>query len=109
MKNTIKNFIKKHALEDFPNECCGFIVKDNKKIKCIKTKNISKQKNYFFKVSIEDFLNIKDNYNILYIYHSHTIDNSEFSGLDKSCAKHLMVDMVLYNIKQDQFNYFKCK
>jgi hypothetical protein len=25
--NKITNLIKKHALEEFPNECCGFIVR----------------------------------------------------------------------------------
>lgn len=109
MKNNIKNFIKNHALETFPEECCGFIVRNKKKIKCVKMNNIAKNKRFFFKISIIDFLNISDMYKILYIYHSHTIDNNQFSQIDIKCALYNNINMILYNVKQDKFNYFRCK
>jgi proteasome lid subunit RPN8/RPN11 len=107
MKNRIKNFIKNHAIETFPEECCGLIIKDKKEVKCIKMKNIAKEKECFFKISVLDFLNISNK--ILYIYHSHTIDNNEFSPLDIKCSKYHNINMILYNIKQNKFNYFRCK
>jgi proteasome lid subunit RPN8/RPN11 len=47
----IKNYIKKHAEEEEPNEACGFIVLENNEFKCIKCKNISNTPNLTFEIS----------------------------------------------------------
>ena len=81
----LKNFIRNQSLKDYPNETCGFIVQDDKN----------------FKISSKRFLEIKKNYNIFYIYHSHTNENENFSETDKNCSDNLNLPIILYSIKND--------
>jgi proteasome lid subunit RPN8/RPN11 len=98
----IKNFIQKQAKDNLPNECCGFIIKENEKFKCIPTKNISKDPKENFEISSLDFLKIKQKYKkIYYIYHSHTNDNQDLTEKDKNCSENLVLPIIMYNLKHD--------
>jgi proteasome lid subunit RPN8/RPN11 len=98
----IKNFIKKHAKDQYPNECCGFIVEKDSKFKCIVLDNISSNPQENFEISSLDFLNIKNEYKkIYYIYHSHTNENINFSEKDKNCAENLNLPIIMYNLNYD--------
>lgn len=103
----IKNFIKKQALDNSPNECCGFIVEDNNSFKALACNNISNDKINNFEIASVDYLKIKNKYRILYIYHSHTNDNSDFSIKDKSCSESLNLPIILYHINSDQFKIYE--
>jgi len=48
----IKNSIKKYSKNEYPKECCGFIIKENNKFKCIPTENISKNPKKKLKINI---------------------------------------------------------
>ena len=106
----IKSNIKNHALESAPLECCGFIVnKDSNRQEFIKSKNFSKQSNCF-EISPAEYLNIKNNYDILYIYHSHPNTKDEnFSYLDKQMSKNLLINLILYIIDLDIFKIYNFK
>ena len=52
----IKNKIKKHALEDFPNECCGLIIGTEEGEDTYKCNNQAKDKKNFFRIGVEDYL-----------------------------------------------------
>lgn len=97
----LKNFIRNQSLKDYPNETCGFIVQNDKNFECIPCKNISDNTKEHFKISSKRFLEIKKNYNIFYIYHSHTNDNENFSETDKNCSDNLNLPIILYSIKGD--------
>ena len=98
----IKNSIKKHSKNEYPKECCGFIIKENDKFKCISTKNISINPEENFEIQSIDFLNIKNKYKkIYYIYHSHTNENKDFSEKDVNCSDILNIPIIMYNTKYD--------
>ena len=101
----IKNFIKHQSLKDFPNESCGFIVKDKNQFICVPCKNISMHPNQTFEISSMDFLKTKLLYNkIYYIYHSHVDEDSDyFSDQDEKCAENLNIPIILYHIKKNIF------
>jgi len=104
----LKNFIINHAKESFPKECCGFVIENKDKIlECISVKNISNQKDHFI-IDPIDYLNIKYNFNIKYMYHSHKFEEN-FSVLDINCAKHLILDLIVYIIDKDMFKIYKYK
>jgi len=104
----LKTFIINHAKESYPKECCGFIVEgENRILECISLKNISNQKDRFI-IDPIDYLNIKSNFNIKYIYHSHEFEE-DFSILDISCAKHLILDLIVYVISKNIFKIYKHK
>lgn len=104
----IKNFIKMHSLKDNPKESCGFIVQDDGKFKCIPCKNESKEPIKNFKISSKDYLCSKKQYKkILYIYHSHTNDNNDFSEKDISCSEVLCLPIIMYNLNSDLFKIYE--
>jgi len=107
--DNIKNLIKDHAKKIFPQECCGFIVDDSKDIKIIKCKNIAKNPYIDFKISTAEFLNIKKQYNILYIYHSHPIDQNDFSYTDIISSHNFNIPIILYLIPSDIFKIYNPK
>lgn len=104
----IKNFIKYQSLKDFPNESCGFIVKDKNDFICIPCKNISAYPNQTFEISSMDFLKTKLLYNkIYYIYHSHVEEDGDFfSEQDKKCSENLNIPIILYHIKKNIFKIY---
>ncbi|NBW09897.1 MAG: hypothetical protein EBR82_17915 [Caulobacteraceae bacterium] len=98
----IKNFIKKEALLNNPNECCGFIIQEDEKFRCIPINNISQNPKENFEILSLDFLKVKQKYKkIYYIYHSHTNENQEITEKDKTCSENLMVPIIMYNINHD--------
>lgn len=106
LDNYIKNFIKNHAIESIPYECCGFVIKTKEGLDCIKSKNFSKLDNCF-EISPIEYLNIKNNYSINYIYHSHpnTI-NEDFSEADLKMSNNLLINLILYIIDIDIFKIY---
>ena len=106
--NKITNLIKKHALEEFPNECCGFIVEKDNIFDCIKSKNIAKIPTRDFKIKISDYLDIKNNYNILYIYHSHCDEKyKDFSGKDILASDGIGINYLLHIVNTDIFKIYE--
>ena len=107
LNKNVKDLIRDHALEVNPFECCGFIVDTSKGLNCIKTKNFSKLDNCF-EISPIEYLNIKNNYKINYIYHSHPNTKDEnFSDLDIKMSKNLLIDLILYVIELDIFKIYE--
>lgn len=103
-----KNFIKNKSLEDFPNETCGFIVKNEEKFECIPCKNIAENPRENFKICSKEYLQIKNKYkNILYIYHSHTNGNNNFSDMDKNCSENLCLPIIMYSIDNDDIKIYE--
>lgn len=70
MKAHIKKAIEKHALKDYPRECCGLIIAVGGKQKYIPCRNIADH-NLDFRMSAEDYALAEDQGQILSIVHSH--------------------------------------
>lgn len=64
-------------LNNYPNESCGFILKDDTIIFCM---NISKTPEKAFKIDSTDYVKYSDD--IKYIFHSHCIDPRKGKNLD---------------------------
>jgi len=108
IKNEILDEIKKYCLSNFSEESCGFIVENNNELKFIPVENRHFDKSKYFAISPKDYLKIKQEYAILYLFHSH-LSNSFFSELDILHQKYHNIDMLIYNINTDEFIERKCK
>ena len=79
----IKNHIKKHALEENPNECCGLIFESDGITKACRAKNTSTDKKRSFAVDTVDYYKASLLGDVQAIYHSHSNGNPDFSIKDK--------------------------
>lgn len=104
--DNIKELIKKHAIRVLPQECCGFVVKNNENINIIECINIATNPNVNFQISSFEFLKVKNRYQILYIYHSHPVEQDLFSPLDIITANNLNLPMVLYSVVNNIFKVY---
>jgi len=108
ISNDLKNQIISHYKKTFPKECCGFIVEDkSNNICCLALENQSEENDYFI-IDPVDYLNIKNSFNIKYLYHTHQNENN-FSKLDLKCAENLMIDLILYTLDSNIFKIYKYK
>ena len=104
LSNEIKEQIKNHALDSSPEECCGFLIhSDEGSMKLTECKNIASNKESFFKISVEEYLNALTDGDITAVYHSHTKGENSFSEVDKSLVNDLEMTSVLYNTTTDKF------
>lgn len=87
MKASIKKSIEKHAIADYPRECCGVIIADGNKQKYIPCRNIA-ENNLDFRLSAEDYALAEDAGQVLAIVHSHIDRDAYPSEADKvSCEQ----------------------
>ncbi len=63
--------IKKHALEEYPNECCGVIVQGRTELIYHKCKNVAENKKEHFTISAMDLIVAENRGDIKAIVHSH--------------------------------------
>jgi len=99
----VKESIKKHSLEESPNECCGIVLKNNGRFITKKCKNISENPTYHCVVSEEDLKNKIGDSDLFAIYHSH-FDEKELSWADKNEGERLKTNIILYCVKDDCFD-----
>ena len=100
--------IKKHALENSKEECCGLLVetKNDFDLKVLRCKNLAENKSSFFSLNPKDFLRGSTLGKIKAIYHSHITDNENFSEADKENSRKHKIDYILYNTKKDSFHFY---
>lgn len=108
INNELLNDIRKYSLENASTEVCGFIVEKNNIVSFISVENKHPENSKFFIISPKDYLKIKNNYKILYFFHSHA-DNPNFSELDIFYQKYHNIDMLIYNISTNEIKEMKCK
>ena len=103
--------IRKHALENSKEECCGLLVetKNDFDLKVLRCKNLAENKNSFFSLNPKDFLKGSMLGKIKAIYHSHITDNENFSETDKENSRKHKIDYILYNTKKDSFHFYGYK
>lgn len=89
-------------------EICGFIVFLNNEYEFLEVDN--KHPSYIdnFLISPIDYLNIKKNYSIKYLFHTHNNSDS-FSKTDIYYQKFHNLDMLLYNKNTNNWSEMKCK
>lgn len=100
----LRNYCNRYPKE----EVCGFIVEKNDLIKFIPVENKHPNKNNYALVSPKDYLSIKNNYKILYYFHSHP-EGSDFSETDLFYQKYHNLNMLVYDVSNNIFKEKKCK
>lgn len=92
----IKESIKKHALEEFPNECCGLIINNDNNIKALRCKNISDYPTEHFIINPKDYLRAESIGKIIAYYHSHSNNNPDFSKADIIVSENSKIPAILF-------------
>ena len=104
LSQEIQNDIRWHALDEYPNECCGIIVEQNDMSICINCDNVSVDKQLTFEISGKDYLKAKSIGDIKAYYHSHPNDKiGKFSPCDKAISKSHGVPMILFSMLNNKF------
>lgn len=103
LNDHFKEFIKKHALEVSPKECCGFILKNNETLRC---NNYSDNPNSKF--VIDPMVVQKYRSEIAAVYHSHYNDEN-FSKSDIYISEKLNIPYVLYNCLSNSYAEYSPK
>lgn len=103
ISETIKKSIKKHSLEESPNECCGIVLENDGHLITKKCKNVSQNPTYHCVISEEDLKNKIGDSDLFAIYHSH-FDGKKLSWADKKESERLETNVILYCVKDDCFD-----
>lgn len=108
LKNNLLNEIKILCNQNRDFEICGFIVEDGDNYKLIQVDNKHPNKERNFLISPRDYLEVKNKFKIIYLFHSHP-DGEEFSEMDFQYQKYHNLNMLMYNVKNDFFKEMMCK
>ena len=101
MDSNEQKLIKAHALKAYPDEACGFVVKNNlNDRKVVPKDNASLSPRRAFLISPQDLL-LEEN--IVAIYHSHPKDSSMPSYADKIYCSELQIPFIIYSVLNDDF------
>ncbi len=117
LSQNIKKNLYRHALEEYPKECCGFLIgtfqENNLICKQIKiSKNIADDPYNFFEIDPKDIINIQKKYrntklSIIGHYHSHpnNLLNSAPSKKDINSIYDSNLCWVIVGINSTQVEY----
>jgi len=108
LNNDVLKKIKTYSITNPNIEVCGFVVKKDNVLDFIAIENKHPDSQHNFLISPLDYLKIKKDYNILYLFHSH-FENAFFSETDLDYQKYHNINMLLYIIKEDCFLEMMCK
>ena len=104
----IKKNIKQHSADEYPDECCGIILVNEKELcDSHRCKNVSINKRNNFEIDAKSYLDASRKGKIVGYYHSHPNENSDFSDLDKAVSKAHGLPLVMYFLKEDKFYIHK--
>ena len=98
--------IKKHSLEESPNECCGVVLKNDDILVAERCTNISENPSYHCLISGKELQDKTDGRDLFSIYHSH-LNDKELSWEDKAVSERLGVNIVLYSVRDDCFDFYE--
>ena len=110
MKDDIKRFIRDHALEETPNECCGIVYQDKETntLNAIKCKNVAENKRMTFSIDPIGYLEADELGEIIAFYHSH-VNEDEFSDFDIINSEHHEIKFIMYCLKTATFHEYEPK
>lgn len=100
--------IKKHAMENPQQECCGFVAfKDGSSVaSLLKETNIAENPKNSFRISESSYVqHLRDGHQIIAIYHSHVECDSQLSPQDLSLSYLINLPIYVYSVVDDKLNY----
>jgi proteasome lid subunit RPN8/RPN11 len=99
-----KEEIKEICHANPEEEECGFIVLDQGfDTRIIRARNVHENKSKYFKIPLNNFLEIDEKYNILCIYHSHPQTSESPSKFDIKVAEEMCLPFLIYSLKSKKF------
>lgn len=99
-KGTLKA-IRQHAVEEFPNECCGLVVAIDGKDVYRPCKNISPEGEESFVMCPEDFARFEDEGEILMVVHSHPNASAKPSEGDLVSIEEVQIPFLIVSVYKD--------
>ncbi|SPY08020.1 C40 family peptidase [Oligella urethralis] len=99
-KKTIED-IKQHALEAYPKEACGLIVKDGRKELYIPLENTSENPEEHFRICPEAYAEVEEKYQVMAIFHSHPEATSKPSEADRVLCEGTQLPWVIVGLYKD--------
>ena len=91
--------IYEHMVKESPREGCGLVVQDNNEIKFISVENKSEDENSFY-IDPKEYVRHSIISKILYIVHSHYMQDSRPSEHDKNMSKVLGIPYLIVSVPE---------
>ncbi len=105
----IKDFIIKHSMLHSRNEICGFIGYDKAQNQYIASleKNSASDPTLFFLISPVSYLEFKNQYSVLGIFHSHVVADEQASEFDIKMSESNCLPFIIYSINSKKFHIYE--
>lgn len=89
MKMTFLEEMMAHAADEHPNECCGLVVRVDKgdRVRLVRARNLSREPKRTFVLDPEAWLEVKDDEEVIGIYHTHTVEPAVPSLADRAMCE----------------------
>ena len=108
LSNEIKNFIKDHSRESFPNECGGLILKDGAdNLTVCRCQNASETPKKSCVIRRDEAQEKSNGYVVEAMYHSHASDFEDFSWEDKYASEESKLKLILFCSQRNTFNTYE--
>jgi proteasome lid subunit RPN8/RPN11 len=101
VSNRAKLSIKAHASWSLPNECCGFIMDEDR---VAPQENISPRPLDSFVIDSHSFFIPRERGEVRIIYHSHPTTSSEASPTDRAYCNEINIPFIIYSVPNDNFS-----
>lgn len=101
MRKKTVEAIKKHVISKYPDEACGFVVRDGRAEKFVPVDNVSADPTKHFKISPEDYARVEEQYQIMAIVHSHPDESAQPSAADKVVCEGSGLPWVIVSVYKD--------
>jgi proteasome lid subunit RPN8/RPN11 len=95
LNKTLTKNILTHAEQEYPKECCGYIVKINGIKRYLPRDNISEDKTEEFKISGEQYSEAEDLGEVIAVVHSHPDHTTQPSIRDKAVCSAMGIPWVI--------------
>lgn len=109
--NEIKDFIMNHSAKNFHNEICGFIGYDEQSEEFVASveKNESNDPRSFFVISPINYLQFKNQYSMLSVFHSHVVGDEQPSDFDIKISESCCLSFTIFSINSKKFHIYEPK
>ena len=102
----ILNKVKLISHENITQEICGLVGFSDGKYIVQKAKNVAKDTQRFFNLDPVQYLNFKNDHELLFCFHSHIAGNEDFSEFDIKMSENACLPFLVYSINTKKFNIY---
>ena len=104
---SIKRKIELECEKDVSQERCGFVIYKNEELDLIMCENRAEDKKNQFYIPAKEFLYVKNNSDIVAIYHSHNDGTENPSSFDIKSADIVCYPFLIYCTKNNKFGIYE--